>query len=100
MPTSAYNLLEWMGDHHLPLELFREEETQAWVLVDTSSGEVRGSGDTPYNALRRGYQIEQVGEGNADPFPRRCRTNIVTDHYGECAFCGAANGEKCLAKYT
>lgn len=100
MPTSAYNLLEWMGDHELPLELFREEESQAWVLVDTSKGQVKGSGGTPYDALRRGYQIEQVESGKADPFPRRCRTNIVAAEAGECEFCGAANGEKCLARYT
>lgn len=27
--------------------------------------------------------------------PRRCSTNIVSDFYGECLACGAANGEAC-----
>lgn len=44
-------LLEWMSHHHLPLELFREEETQLWVVADASGGGVLASGETAFLAL-------------------------------------------------
>jgi len=51
MGISTENLLEWMGTYHLPLELFREDETQLWVVVDVSCGCVIGSGESPTIAL-------------------------------------------------
>lgn len=56
--TNAEELLDWMTYHHLPLELFREEETQAWVVVDTSRGTVIGSGETTTLALQEARQKE------------------------------------------
>lgn len=44
-------LLDWMTYHHLPLELFREEETGLWVVVDASCGVVKGSGESCLDAL-------------------------------------------------
>ncbi len=44
-------LLDWMTHHHLPLELFREEETQSWVVADASGSGVVGSGETCLLAL-------------------------------------------------
>ncbi|WP_222611841.1 hypothetical protein, partial [Shimia ponticola] len=77
---------------------FREEEGQEWVVVNAAEGTVKASGATAYEALRTAYQREQIEGGKADPFPRRCQTNPVTDFHGECAFCGAANGQQCLAR--
>lgn len=48
---SGDELLDWMTFHHLPLELFREDETQAWVVVDRSTDVVLGSGETALDAL-------------------------------------------------
>ena len=45
------HLLDWMAEHHLPIELFREEETQSWVACDASAGTVLGFGATPLDAL-------------------------------------------------
>lgn len=47
----ACNLLDWMSTHRLPLELFREEETNLWVVVDISAGKVKGSGESAMSAL-------------------------------------------------
>ncbi len=49
--TQPDALLDWMTYHHLPLELFREEETEMWVVCDTSRGTVIGSGETTTDAL-------------------------------------------------
>lgn len=51
-------LLEWMTRHHLPLELFREQETELWVVVDTSQGQVLASGESTYSALNEAYDKE------------------------------------------
>lgn len=84
----ADRLLDWMTHHHLPLSLFREEDG-SWVLVDNSDETVKGSGETTFDALLDAHiRIE--------PFPRRCETGVVSDFYGECEACGAANGEACL----
>ena len=57
-PTAEW-LLEWMGCHHLPLELFREEETDLWVVVDSAAGAVLSSAETPLGALR-GAQTKEA----------------------------------------
>lgn len=44
-------LLDWMTYHHLPLEMCREEESQLWVVVDTSASTVIGSGESCEDAL-------------------------------------------------
>lgn len=49
--SNGDELLDWMTYHHLPLELFREEETELWVVVDTSVGHVLASGETTTEAL-------------------------------------------------
>lgn len=50
-PPSSDELLDWMTYNHLPLELFREDETGLWVVVDTSKGHVLASGETTTDAL-------------------------------------------------
>ncbi len=52
--------LDWMGNHDRPLELFREEETRRWVVVDTSQGTVLASDDSPRGALVEAQRKEAV----------------------------------------
>lgn len=49
--SDAERLLEWMTFHHLPLQLWREEEGGPWVVVDASSDRVLGSGGSAHDAL-------------------------------------------------
>ncbi|MCD1619177.1 hypothetical protein K7H20_13990 [Salipiger manganoxidans] len=48
----AARLLDEMTHHHLPLQLWREADTECWVLVDGSTRTVIGSGETAFDALR------------------------------------------------
>ena len=54
------DLLDWMGSHYLPLELFREEETGLWVVVDVSKGEVLASEESPAEALSTAKSKEPI----------------------------------------
>jgi hypothetical protein len=54
---TAAQLLEWMTHHHLPLQLWREEDG-AWVIVDNSANHVLGSGETAEDAIRTAHQRE------------------------------------------
>ena len=58
MAENGDTLLEWMSSHHLPLELFREEETELWVVVDSSAGYVLASGETARGALAEAKMTE------------------------------------------
>lgn len=54
------SLLDWMTHHHLPLQLFREEEPGNWVICDASQGTVLGSGETCLLALAEARSKETV----------------------------------------
>ncbi len=84
----ADRLLDWMTHHHLPLSLSREEDG-GWVVVNNSDDTVKGSGASTFDALLATHI-------HLEPIPRRCETGVVSDFYGECEACGAANGEACL----
>lgn len=44
-------LLDWMTHHHLPLQLWKEADTDTWVVVNNSNGTVLGSGPAAIDAL-------------------------------------------------
>lgn len=54
---TASQLLSWMTYHHLPLQLWREDEG-LWVVVDGSSNNVLGSGETAEYAIRTAHERE------------------------------------------
>ncbi|MBY6005413.1 Lar family restriction alleviation protein [Salipiger bermudensis] len=61
--VSAAYLLEWMTYHHLPLQLWQEDDG-SWVIVDNSTGSVLGSGETAEIALRAALRaLANGGEG-------------------------------------
>lgn len=55
---SAEALLGWMTHHHLPLQIFREEEG-GWVVVDASNDTVMASGETVFDALKQAHSKEE-----------------------------------------
>lgn len=47
----AADLLCWMGQASVPLELFREEDSQLWMVIDASEGHILAAAETPLLAL-------------------------------------------------
>lgn len=60
----AHVLLDWLTHSHLPMRVFREEEGE-WVVVDSSSEFVMGSGETAQLALSAAYHCPTSPEGAA-----------------------------------
>lgn len=61
---SAEVLLEWMTNSLIPLSMFREGNGD-WVVVDTQSGDILGSGRSAEEALSGGYAKTQIGDDAA-----------------------------------
>lgn len=59
---TAEHLLDWMTHHHLPLQIFREEDG-GWVVVDGSQSTVLASGETVLDALTFAHSKEGQGDG-------------------------------------
>lgn len=56
--TPAEALLDWITNSSTPMSMFRETDGD-WVVVDTQSGTVIGSGSTAKDALTRAYVLLQ-----------------------------------------
>ncbi len=55
---TAEQLLDWMTHHHLPLQIFHEEDGD-WVVVDGSRSTVMASGETVLDALTSAHSMER-----------------------------------------
>ncbi len=56
--VNAYELLEWMTHHHLPLQLLREDEGE-WAVVDASNNAVLASAESAVEALAEAERSER-----------------------------------------
>ena len=56
--VNAYELLEWMTHHHLPLHLLREDDGE-WAVVDASSDTVLASAASAVEALAEAERTER-----------------------------------------
>ena len=56
--TSAEALLDWISGSSISMSIFRELDGD-WVVVDTQSGSIMGSGDSAKQALSRAYVHHQ-----------------------------------------
>lgn len=55
----AEALLDWISDSSISMSMFRESDGN-WVVVDTQSGSVMGSGDSAKQALSHAYVCHQL----------------------------------------
>lgn len=68
--VTADDLLDWLTHHHLPLQVWREDEDDggSWVVVDASNNAVLASGGCAQSALAEAYRksTESTKEGQSD----------------------------------